>query len=241
VCAGALGVACGTVGLPQTKPEYPNVQLPAHFAEGSGAKATQNGPRTDTAPTRAAESNRAAADAAEGSADAGGHSPTSEAAASSGGHGDLPDPPALTARRQWSFRIEYDRGTLRVGAPQFRCLPRPVATARRIGRYAFELWLGRELIERVRFELPLLAAEAPRSGPRRALREPPRFAPGARVSTAVQVPASDRANRARLLDRATGESIEVLWPPPLPAQGHEGCSEPAITPKMERGASVPPR
>lgn len=190
---------------------------------------------------RAAESERAAADAAEGSADARSPSVTSETAASASAHGDLPDPPALAARRQWSFPIEYDRGTLRVGAPQFRCLPRPVATARRIGRYAFELWLGRELIERVRFDLPLLAAEAPRSGPRRALHDPPRFAPGARVSTAVQVPASDRANRARLLDRATGESIEVPWPPPLRAEGHEGCSEPAVTPNTEQGASVPPR
>ncbi len=44
--------------------------------------------------------------------------------------------------------------------------PNPVVTARRMGRYAIELWIGQELIERVRFDFPLTAAdEAPPSGP----------------------------------------------------------------------------
>jgi hypothetical protein len=68
-------------------------------------------------------------------------------------------------------------------------------------------------VERLRFDFPLLAAETPRSGPRKPLREVPSFEPGARVAVSLRMPASERATRARILDRATGESVEVAWPP----------------------------
>src|SRR5690606_41135099 len=38
-------------------------------------------------------------------------------------------------------------------------LEKPVATARRMGRFAVELLIGQELIDRVRFDFPLLAGE----------------------------------------------------------------------------------
>ena len=130
----------------------------------------------------------------------------------------------LSERAQWSYPVAYERGAVLVSTPELICLQRPQATARRIGRFAFELWLGRELIDRVRFDFPLLAGEEPASGSRRPIQETPRFAPGARVSVMLRVPASERANRARILDRATGEVIDVTWPPratngaPLPRQ-----------------------
>jgi hypothetical protein len=110
--------------------------------------------------------------------------------------------------------VAYDRGVLRVSEPVLQCTTRPETTPRRMGRFAFELWLGHELVERLRFDFPLLAAETPRTGPRRPLREVPSFAPGAQVSVSLRLPASERATRARILDRATGESVEVAWPPP---------------------------
>jgi hypothetical protein len=128
-------------------------------------------------------------------------------------HGDLPDPQPLSERAQWSYPITYDRGTVTVAAPELLCLPRPQATARRFGRFAFELWSGRELIDRVRFDFPLLAAEAPAPASPRPIHDTPRFAPGARVSVVLRVPASERATRASILDRATGEVIDVTWPP----------------------------
>jgi hypothetical protein len=128
-------------------------------------------------------------------------------------HGDLPDPPALSQRAQWIYEVVYDRGNVRVGEPSFKCLERAQATPRRIGRFAFELWLGHELIDRSRFDFPLLAGETPRSESRQMLREVPSFAPGARVSVTLSVPASQRATRARILDRATGDSVTVAWPP----------------------------
>ena len=87
------------------------------------------------------------------------------------------------------------------------------ATARRFGRFAFELWLGRELVDRVRFDFPLLATETPAPASPRPIHDTPRFAPGARVSVMLRVPASERATRASILDRATGEVIDVTWPP----------------------------
>jgi hypothetical protein len=127
--------------------------------------------------------------------------------------GDLPDPAPLSERTQWSFPVNYDSGTIRVGDPELVCLPRPQATPRRIGRYAFELWLGRELIDRLRFDFPLLATEEPPSGPHRPVQETPRFAPGAHVAVTLRLPASERATSARVYDRATGEAIAVPWPP----------------------------
>jgi hypothetical protein len=128
-------------------------------------------------------------------------------------HGDLPDPRPLSERAQWSYPITYDRGTVSAGVPAPLCLPRAQATARRFGRFAFELWLGRELVDRVRFDFPLLAAEEPAPAAPRPIHDTPRFAPGARVALTLRVPASERATRASILDRATGEVIDVTWPP----------------------------
>jgi hypothetical protein len=151
-------------------------------------------------------------------------------------HGDLPDPQPLSERRRWRYSVRYDRGTIRVESPTFECLARPRASARRIGRYAFELWVGAELIERVRFDFPLLGAEEPSNGPRKPLREVPSFARGAQVSVVLDVPQSDRANRARILDRATGDAVEVAWPPPAPANaGLALCTAPAPGERTSRG------
>lgn len=152
-------------------------------------------------------------------------------------HGDLPDPPALTERAQWVFTVDYDRGTLHVGQPSFKCLDKPQATGRRLGRFAFELWLGHELVERLRFDFPLLATETPRSGPRKPLREVPSFAPGARVSVTLRMPASERAVTARILDRATGDIVEVPWPPGVPdsAVARQSCGKPRSVAKKASG------
>lgn len=128
-------------------------------------------------------------------------------------HGDLPDPEPLVERAWWSYPVTYDRGTIVVGEPELVCVPRPLPTPRRIGRFAFELWLGRELVDRLRFDFPLLATEEPAGTGRRPLHETPRFAPGARVSVTLRIPASERATGARVLDRATGDTLVVNWPP----------------------------
>jgi hypothetical protein len=130
--------------------------------------------------------------------------------------GSLPDPKALRLARQWEYEVVYDRGEVRIENVTERNFSKPVVTARRMGRYAIELWIGKELVERVRFDFPLLAAEEARSGRRHPLKEPPSFGAGAVVSRRVLVPASPRATRAVLVDRATGRTLTLDWPPREP-------------------------
>jgi len=179
---------------PPNEPEYPALRMPMRLNPApTPSKPAASGPVTQPASPSAP--------------------PVEPDAGQSRAHGDLPDPPALSERAQWIYEVVYDRGNVRVGDPSFKCLDRAQATPRRMGRFAFELWLGHELIDRSRFDFPLLANEAPRSGSRQALREAPSFAPGARVTVTLSLPASQRATRARILDRATGDSVAVAWPP----------------------------
>jgi hypothetical protein len=115
----------------------------------------------------------------------------------------------------------YEVGKVRVGNVRELLYPKPVVTVRRMGRFAVELWIGRELVERVRFDFPLLAAE---EGTQKTtpLHAPPTFA-AATAEAVVRVPASPRALRAVLVDRATGRTQELAWPPDRPI----GAPDPA--------------
>lgn len=153
----------------------------------------------------------------------GGAPPESTAGRSSGGPQaspppSLPDPEPLRTATQWVYRLRYHRGDIRVQGVARRDLDEPRVTARRVGRYAIELWIGHELVDRVRFDFPLLAAEPPPSGPRQPLHQPPSLGAGADSTIDVWVPGSPRATRAVLVDRATGESRALPWPPDEPIE-----------------------
>lgn len=130
--------------------------------------------------------------------------------------GGQPDPAALRQTRQYEYDVVYEQGKVRVSAVRAVRFQRPVVTARMMGRFAIELWIGKELVERVRFDFPLVAAEDPRRKKARPLDEPPSFASGVVATQTVLVPASSRATRALLVDRATGEQTELPWPPEAP-------------------------
>lgn len=136
-----------------------------------------------------------------------------DAGATQSAPNQLPDPPPLVTRSQWLYRFKYEKGNVIVAGVVKKELDRPVPTERRVGRFAVELWVGRELVERVRFDFPLLAADPPPEGRKQRLRQPPAFGPGAETSREVTVPASDRATRAVLVDRLNGHSIPLPWPP----------------------------
>lgn len=165
----------------------PSLTLPAHFAEGRGE--TDGGAEQSDA--------RALVGAAEAHP----------------GPGSLPDPEALHEQRFFEYEIVYDQGKLRVASVHGVRFARQVPTPRKMGRFAIELWIGRELIDRVRFDFPLVAAEDPRKKKARPLEEPPSFAAGVTATQKVLVPASKRATRAVLVDRAKSETIELAWPP----------------------------
>lgn len=119
-----------------------------------------------------------------------------------------PDPEPLRIADQWEYELAWDAGVMKVVSAKAKRFPTPVVTARKMGRFAIELWIGPELVERVRFDFPLLAAEddpGHRAGPS--------FDKGAHVRQRVLVPAAPRARRARLVDRATSEVVALPWPP----------------------------
>jgi hypothetical protein len=220
--AGSLLVAtlgCGVLGPPGGDPQYPALQIPTRLEPAKPAAKSPPAPAVPSAGSSAEATGtghtRLVRDPA--TADAGTATPVPPE------HGYPPDPPPLTERAWWVYPVTYDRGTLRVDPPTLECLARPAASARRMGRFAFELWVGGELVDRLRFDFPLLAAEVPRSAEHSPMRQEPSFAPGARVSVTVRVPASARAVRAHILDRASGQTTPVDWPPHAPSPSAELC------------------
>jgi len=89
-----------------------------------------------------------------------------------------PDPEPLRQAEQYEYTFEYDTGRARFVAVRALKFPQPVVSARKMGRFAVELWVGTELVERVRFDFPLLAAEAPPPKKRKPLDDPPSITGG---------------------------------------------------------------
>lgn len=127
-----------------------------------------------------------------------------------------PDPEPLRQAEQYEYTFAYEGGVVSVLGVRAQRFREPVVTARKMGRFAVELWVGTELVDRVRFDFPLLAAEDPPPKKRRPLDEPPSLAGGVLKTTAL-VPASVRARRLVLVDRATNAETELEWPPRLGA------------------------
>jgi hypothetical protein len=216
----ALGCSSARVGAGNpARPDLensggPSITFPAHFAEGNTGKAEDGGAAGAAASTNARTS----------ATRSGRKSPAT-----------MPDPdPPLKTALQWEYRLEYAKGNIRVAGVRRVELDRPVVTARHLGRFAFELWIGAELVDRVRFDFPLLAADLPPDGVRRPLHDSPRFGPGAETSQRVLVPSSDRATSAMLVDRLTGSRVPVPWPPDAvatdAANGANTTGEPAKGP-----------
>jgi hypothetical protein len=126
--------------------------------------------------------------------------------------GYAPDPQPLTSMLHLRLSMHFQHGVLRVENLVPVHFEKPVASERKVGRFAVELWIGHELLERARFDFPLLGGpveEAHADGD--AAR--PNFDSGADVTRDVQLAFTERATRAVVVDRATGQSWELRWPP----------------------------
>jgi len=121
-----------------------------------------------------------------------------------------PDPPPLVTRRQWVIKLGYKSGQLSFRGAQRLELPKPLPTPRSFGRFAVELYVGKELVDRVRFDFPLLGADD--VGDDAPPGHGPRFTALLSTQASVTVPYSERATRAVLVDRASG----AVWPLPWP-------------------------
>ncbi len=116
------------------------------------------------------------------------------------------DPEALVERRQWVFDLRWDRGDVWLLGARRMDLASPQATPRVMGRFALELYEGATLIERARFDFPMLAVpEATDAGAS--------FTPKLRTRIGVVFPAVDRGTRLELWDRATDRRWSLPWPP----------------------------
>jgi hypothetical protein len=125
---------------------------------------------------------------------------------------DPPDPAPLRADAQWVFDLRYERGEIVLLGVYPRSLEKPVASSRAFGRFALELWEMSEglsvLVERIRFDFPLLGAGAGTSDAGDI------FAKGLVSRIGVTFPQTTRGDRLELVDRATGIRRKLDWPPP---------------------------
>ncbi len=130
-----------------------------------------------------------------------------------------PDPAPLVERSQWVLDLRWDRGDVWLLGLHALELPQPQATPRAMGRFALELFEGPTLIERVRFDFPLLGAAAE---PDASLS----FSSKLRTRIGVVFPATKRGTRLELWDRATGRRWSLPWPPQAGADASD-ASPPA--------------
>jgi hypothetical protein len=114
------------------------------------------------------------------------------------------DPPPLVERSQWVFDLRWDRGDVWLLATRPLEMSAPRATPRVMGRFALELFEGLALIERVRFDFPLLGPSEPDGGVS--------ITKKLRTRIGVIFPATSRGTRLELIDRATERRWSMPWP-----------------------------
>lgn len=201
VALAPLAAAACSSARYSTEPGAPTLVLPASFAEGKGEPGAKSGtPLPSTPPPATA--------AASGSA-----APVAPAFTPS----TAPDPTPLRQAEQVEYELELSEGKVRVVSVKAVTLPAPVVTPRRLGRYAIELGIGPELIERVRFDFPGTAADEPQVGGKKKLYAPLTLSERAIARVKLLLPHSPRVRRALLVDRALNTATELEWPlPPVP-------------------------
>jgi hypothetical protein len=120
---------------------------------------------------------------------------------------DPPDPTPLVANEQWVLALEYRKGDIFLLNVEERASAVSVKTARAFGRFALELWQKDTLVERVRFDFPLLGAGV---GTEDAGID---FSKGLTSRIGVLFPMSALGDRLELVDRATRRRFTLPWPP----------------------------
>jgi len=185
-----------------TEPGAPSLVLPARLGEGKG--------EPSAAPHRAPPPALASGSAPSGSASAASAEPAPPPQKPS----TLPDPAPLRMAEQVEYQLELKDGKVRVVSVKAVKLPAPIVTPRRVGRYAIELTIGKELIDRVRFDFPATAADDPPVAGKKPLFAPLTLSEHAIGHVTVLLPQSPRVRRAALVDRALETATDIEWPLP---------------------------
>lgn len=128
-----------------------------------------------------------------------------------------PDPAPLLQKDQWVYDLRYSAGDLYLLGIHPIELAAPQATPRVMGRFALELYEGPTLIERARFDFPMLGdvnPAAPDAGSEKSIRGPaPSFASKLVTRVGVMFPGSKRGTQLVIVDRATQTRWPLPWPP----------------------------
>lgn len=120
-----------------------------------------------------------------------------------------PDPAPMTERFQWVFDLRWDHGEIYLLEVHKIDMGGPHVTPRMMGRFALELFEGPTVIERVRFDFPMLGAPDIDGG----VRNTPRFEPKLKSRIGVLFPATSRGTKLELWDRAKDTRVKLPWPP----------------------------
>ncbi len=125
--------------------------------------------------------------------------------------GYSPDPAAKANAKHWVFQVTSQNGKLTLDGARPVTLAKPEETARVQGRWALELYVGKELLDRVRFNVPLMGDEPAIKNRNRMSR--PDFQKNVNVQLTAQMADNPRAVYLLLVDRETGDTQKLEWPP----------------------------
>ena len=125
--------------------------------------------------------------------------------------GFSPDPPARASKKQWTLQIAARAGKVSAERATSSLLKQPAESPRILGRFALELYVGPELLDRVRYNVPLMGNGPVEHSTKRAYHNPDTDL----VTTSLKVRIADnpRAAYLVLVDRFTEERQRFEWPP----------------------------
>jgi hypothetical protein len=135
-----------------------------------------------------------------------------------------PDPP-MREEMQWVFDLRYERGDVFFVGVHPLDLGAPQTTPRVMGRFALELFEGPTLIERVRFDFPMLGTGDHQN---KAFLSPPSFEKKLTTRIGVMFPQSKRGTKLELWDRATNLRYRLPWPPETQSAGDMAAPDAGI-------------
>lgn len=115
-----------------------------------------------------------------------------------------PDPTPLAADGVFVMSVRFNKGEITVAKVRREKLPAKAAVDRHFGRFAAELYSGPTLVERIRFDFPLINDDSNASDI---------YAKGLDVTVDVRIPDSDRPNKLEIWDRSTDKRWKLDYPP----------------------------
>jgi hypothetical protein len=117
-----------------------------------------------------------------------------------------PDPTPLVCETVFVLHVQWNKGVISIEGARREKMLKKGALPHHMGRFAVELYVGPTLLDRDRFDVPLLGDDGPMSDA---------FGKGLVTTLDVRVPESDRPTRMEIWDRATDKRWIFSYPPKL--------------------------